>query len=156
MVQKIKKPIAKLKNNIKEKQALVKFQEQKVEYSGIIPHPDIVEGYEKICPGATDRILKMTEEELIHTRNLENKNEDSIIECRRLALKSEIWTNMLATIFAYLLLFTAIIGAILLLLKGKKIEGFATFMGVIGTCIASAFWKNYIKSKKKEEIEENK
>ena len=98
----------------------------------------------------------MTEEELIHTRNLENKNEDSIIECRRLALKSEMWTNMLATIFAYLLLFTAIIGAILLLLKGKKIEGFATFMGVIGTCIASAFGKNYIKSKNKEEIEENK
>lgn len=32
-------------------------------FSGPIPHPSIVEGYEKILPGAADRILAMAEKE---------------------------------------------------------------------------------------------
>ena len=34
------------------------------EYKGIIPPPSIIDGYEKNCPGATDRILAMTENQL--------------------------------------------------------------------------------------------
>ena len=148
MVQKIKKqkPIAKV-----EEPPLVQVKTEMVEeYSGLIPHPRIVEGYEKICPGAADRILKMAEEELVHKRELEKKEEDSIIECRKLDLKSDIWTNILATIFAFLLLFTTIVVAGVLLLKGKKLEGLSTLMGVVVTCIGSAFWKRYINSKNKE------
>lgn len=148
MVQKIKKqkPIAKV-----EEPSLVQVKTEMVEeYSGLIPHPRIVEGYEKICPGAADRILKMAEEELVHKRELEKKEEDSIIECRKLDLKSDIWTNILATIFAFLLLFTAIVVAGVLLLKGKKLEGLSTLIGVVVTCIGSAFWKRYINSKNKE------
>lgn len=148
MVQKIKKqkPIAKV-----EEPPLVQVKTEMVEeYSGLIPHPRIVEGYEKICPGAADRILKMAEEELVHKRELEKKEEDSIIECRKLDLKSDIWTNILATIFAFLLLFTTIVVAGILLLKGKKLEGLSTLMGVVVTCIGSAFWKRYINSKNKE------
>ena len=148
MVQKIKKqkPIAKV-----EEPPLVQVKTEMVEeYSGLIPHPRIVEGYEKICPGAADRILKMVEEELVHKRELEKKEEDSIIECRKLDLKSDIWTNVLATIFAFLLLFTTIVVAGVLLIKGKKLEGLSTLMGVVVTCIGSAFWKRYINSKNKE------
>lgn len=148
MVQKIKKqkPIAKV-----EEPSLVQVKTEMVEeYSGLIPHPRIVEGYEKICPGAADRILKMAEEELVHKRELEKKEEDSIIECRKLDLKSDIWTNLLATIFAFLLLFTTIVVAGVLLLKGKKLEGLSTLIGVVVTCIGSAFWKRYINSKNKE------
>ena len=38
------------------------------EYKGIIPPPSIIDGYEKNCPGATDRILAMTENQLKSTR----------------------------------------------------------------------------------------
>lgn len=49
MVRKSKSPMS---NNDK-KEVIVKQQHIK-HYSGIIPHPEIVEGYERNCPGATD------------------------------------------------------------------------------------------------------
>lgn len=52
MVRKSKSPMS---NNDK-KEVIVKQQHIK-HYSGIIPHPEIVEGYERNCPGATDRII---------------------------------------------------------------------------------------------------
>lgn len=155
MVKKLKKqkPIAKIDAEHEKNNAVIHLKKEKIAYSGIIPHPNIVEGYEKLCQGATDRILRMTEDELVHKRELEKKEEDSIIECRKLAIKGEIWTNILATIFAYILLFSTIIGAIYLLSTGKKVEGLTALLGVVGTCIASAFWKNYINSKSMEDIE---
>ena len=40
-------------------------------FSGPIPHPDILEHYEKIVPRAAERILAMAEEDAKH-RQLEN------------------------------------------------------------------------------------
>lgn len=42
-------------------------------YSGIIPHPSIIAGYEDILPGSADRILSMAEKEGEHRRSLEKK-----------------------------------------------------------------------------------
>ncbi len=40
-------------------------------FIGPLPHPVILEQYEKICPGAAERILKMAEEQSNHRRTLE-------------------------------------------------------------------------------------
>jgi uncharacterized membrane protein len=41
-------------------------------FSGPIPHPDILAGYEKIVPGAAERIIQMAESEQKHRHCLEN------------------------------------------------------------------------------------
>jgi uncharacterized membrane protein len=42
-------------------------------YQGIIPKPEDLAEYEKISPGFADRIIKMTETEIIHRRGLEKR-----------------------------------------------------------------------------------
>lgn len=70
------------KINKEDKNTLI-HSETRLEYSGIIPPPAIIEGYERNCPGATDRILAMAEEELINKRILETKEQENIREIIR-------------------------------------------------------------------------
>lgn len=42
-------------------------------YSGPVPHPDILRGYEQVLPGSADRILKLAEDEATHRRKMEEK-----------------------------------------------------------------------------------
>lgn len=42
-----------------------------IEFSGPLPHPEILEGYERVLPGSADRILSMAENEGEHRRTIE-------------------------------------------------------------------------------------
>ena len=59
----------------KHSSAVVLKQEQKSVtsrfHSGPLPTPDYLIGYEQACPGATDRILKMAEQQATHRQTLE-------------------------------------------------------------------------------------
>ncbi len=46
---------------------------QSVSFSGPLPPPNHLEQYERILPGAAERILKMAEDQSLHRRNLETK-----------------------------------------------------------------------------------
>lgn len=59
----------------KEQRAVV--QTQSIAFSGPIPPPAHLEQYERILPGAAERILKMAEEQSAHRRSLETKVIDS-------------------------------------------------------------------------------
>ncbi len=41
------------------------------QFSGVIPHPDILYNYDQIIPGAAERILKMAEDDAKHQREIE-------------------------------------------------------------------------------------
>ena len=40
-------------------------------FSGPLPHPEILRGYDEVVPGAAERILKMVEEQAKHRQRLE-------------------------------------------------------------------------------------
>ena len=42
-------------------------------YSGPLPHPNIMAGYEKVLPGTAERIVAMAEKEQAHRHNAQNK-----------------------------------------------------------------------------------
>lgn len=42
------------------------------QFSGPIPPPELLEGYENIVPGAADRIIRMTERQIDHRTNIES------------------------------------------------------------------------------------
>ena len=101
MVRKSKSPMS---NNDK-KEVIVKQQHIK-HYSGIIPHPEIIEGYERNCPGATDRILAMTENQLKSSKEIELSEQNNINECRLTMLKSDIEYNTKRTnIWFYIIIY---------------------------------------------------
>lgn len=41
------------------------------QFSGPVPHPQILQGYDQIIPGAAERILRMAEEDAEHQREIE-------------------------------------------------------------------------------------
>ncbi len=57
----------------KQNQQVQKIVHQQLEYSGPIPPPIILEQYEKIIPGAAERILKMAEQQASHRQSLEKR-----------------------------------------------------------------------------------
>ena len=128
MVQKSKNSIS----NDEKKEVIVKQQQIK-HYSGIIPYPEIVEGYEKNCPEATDRILAMTENQLKSSQEIELSEQNNINECRLTMLKSDIEYNKRGQIFGFVLLLTMIIG------------GFIPFYLIFIICIASFVMTERIK-----------
>lgn len=56
-------------------------------WEGPLPPPGILRGYEDICPGAADRLIKMVEDQGEHRRSLENLAFDTQREgmCREFA-----------------------------------------------------------------------
>ena len=44
---------------------------QRTSFSGPIPHPEILKGYNEIIPGAAERVLVMAENEAKHQREME-------------------------------------------------------------------------------------
>ena len=105
MVRKSKSPIS----NDDKKEVIVKQQQIK-HYSGIIPHPEIVEGYEKNCPGATDRILAMTENQLKSSQEIELSEQNNINKCRLTMLKLDVEYNKRGQIFGSI---TIVIGSVI-------------------------------------------
>ena len=95
-------------------------------YCGPIPHPDMMERYEVICPGATDRILTMTENQSNHR-----------MKCENTYLNRSLNQSMLGQIFAFIIGMTGIVGSIFLLSKGITGAGLTTFIISLGSLVAA-------------------
>ena len=57
--------------NTKTRSSITEIQKIEAHFSGPLPHPSILQGYENCMPGAADRILRMTENESEHRRSIE-------------------------------------------------------------------------------------
>lgn len=124
---------------------------QEIKYSGIIPPPNIIEGYERNCKGATDRILAMTENELKHNHELELLEQKSIIECRNKMLESEIASFKRGQFFGFILMLLALIGSFYLVLENHEIGGYATAIGTILFYFGSVIYKKKIQKQENKD-----
>lgn len=104
-------------------------------FSGPLPHPQIMEGYQKILPSAPERIFTMAEKQLQHRIEMENgmlaQNERNIANSKIL--------NILSQAFAFILVASLIAAGFLLTCQdyqevGKTIFRF-TIVGVAGVFI---------------------
>ena len=64
---------SKLQKDMKAKNKNSELLHLKEEYSGPIPHPNILRQFEEVIPGSAERILKMAEKEQEHRHEFENK-----------------------------------------------------------------------------------
>lgn len=67
------KELDEIKSLFLQESTSIERVERRLTYSGPIPHPDILRGYEEVLSGSADRILKMTEKQLDHRIAIENK-----------------------------------------------------------------------------------
>lgn len=130
------------KLKVANKEALAQ-REQEVsleQYSGPIPHADLLEKYEKVHSGLADRIMKMAESQTQHRQQLESR-----------VITGDIIKSFAGLIFAFLIAALGIIGGIYLILKDKPTSGYVTIFAPLGL-IAGAF----ILTKREEQEQENK
>lgn len=99
------------KLNKKQLVSVVSQVVSRSQFSGPIPPPNIMKGYEDILPGSADRILKMAENQSEHRRTIESK-----------CVNTEARDSLLGVVFAFLLsLIVVITGLLMVLLSDNNI-----------------------------------
>lgn len=109
-------------------------------FSGPIPPPSIIAGYEDVVPGAADRIIRMAEQQSSHRQQLE-----------MMEMKAAVRDSLLGVIFAFGLgigcLAACVITVIMVPAAAGAICG--SILGVTGIgAIVTAFLKNTRQSRK--------
>lgn len=115
----------------------------KAEYQGPLPLPEQLMGYEQVCPGAADRIIKMAEEQAAHRRYLEKIT----VETQAKNARAGIYCGTFVT-FA-----TIVAGAVECVL-GNPVQGTAAV--VLGTLVPAAVFYYGKRMNLKELIEKQK
>jgi uncharacterized membrane protein len=93
------------------------------EFSGPLPMPSMLQGYEDVVPGAAERIIKLAEDEAVHRRQMDG----AFVRYRLLSL-----------ILAGAVVLGALGGGFYLIAAGSQAEGIATVTGTI-TALAAVF-----------------
>jgi len=78
---------------------------QSVAFFGPLPPPQVLEQYEKVLPGAADRIITMAEQQSVHRRQLETKVIDSDVKNSKLGLCFGLIIGIAALISATVMAF---------------------------------------------------
>lgn len=110
-------------------------------YSGPLPHPDILAGYENVLHGAAERIISMAEKEQEHRFSVDEH-----------CLKTDSRDSLLGIMFAFLLGLSALVAGVALSVKVPNKTGIivGALLGVsgIGSIVATfikgtkATWKS--------------
>ncbi|MEY8283230.1 DUF2335 domain-containing protein [Lachnospiraceae bacterium 50-23] len=101
------------------------------EFSGPIPPPNIIEGYEKVLPGSADRIISMAERQSEHRQKMELK-----------MINAESRDGLLGVVFAFMLGLGCIIAAVIMVFLVPQNAGAiaGALLGVTGIgSITSSF-----------------
>lgn len=104
------KPI--IENNLPRSTKKISIREVRQSFSGPLPPPSILLGYDKVCPGAADRIIQMAEKQIVHRHEMESS-----------FLKAHSRNSWLGIIFAFILGIVITVGGIICVLNDKQISG---------------------------------
>lgn len=125
-------------NSEEMKKVLARVIEQ--EFSGPIPPPNIIAGYENAIPGSADRIIRMAEQQSSHRQQME-----------LMEIKAEARDSLLGVIFAFGLGMGCLAACIIMVVMVPVAAGAicGSILGVTGIAsIVTAFLKNTRRSDK--------
>ena len=105
-------------------------------HQGPIPRPEDFAAYERVLPGAADRILKMAETQATHRQGLE-----------RFAIRGDFFKAMMGTVLGYIAFAGAMAGAVFLLFNNKPIESLGTFIVALGSAFGPKIYADFIQPK---------
>ena len=100
------------------------------EFSGPIPPPSIINGYEEVVPGSADRIIRMAEKQSEHRQHMEE-----------IMIKTEARDSLLGILFAFILGIGCIVASIVIVIavpeNAGAISGALIGMTGIGSIIVT-------------------
>ena len=115
-----------------EAQHAVVVRQAYAAFSGPLPPPSLLKGYEEVCPGSADRIITMAEKQQQHRHSMEK------------------W----GLAASFLLTFTLVIGSIWLVYQGKELTGLVLLIGETVSLAGLFLWGR--KRKEQEHAEREK
>jgi uncharacterized membrane protein len=110
------------------------------QFSGPLPPPNILEQYNRVVPGAAERILKMAEDQSAHRRSLEQK-----------VISSDVLNSKLGLIFGFSIGLVAILSGVYIVIIDKNNNGYFLSLGTI-VALVSVFV--YGRRKKEKRLDE--
>lgn len=114
------------------------------EFSGPIPPPNMIKGYEAILPGAADRIITMAEKQSSHRQEMERK-----------IIFAESRDGLLGILFAFFLGIGYIVAAIVIVVLVPENPG-AISSSVLGVAGMGTIIGTFIKSTRTNNSEDKK
>lgn len=114
------------------------------EFSGPIPPPNMIKGYEEILPGAADRILTMAERQSAHRQDMERK-----------IISTESRDSLLGIIFAFMLGIGCIAAAIVIVVLVPENAG-AISGSILGVAGMGSIIATFIKSTRSNNSKDSK
>ena len=137
------KKLSKEKNDSAVLKRRVLHAEQRIEYSGPIPHPDLLGKFNEILPDAAERIFTMAEKEQDHRHSIENK-----------VIEGDVKRSYRGLIFGFIITLLFCIGGIYLVATGRDLSGFAAMCTPLAGLVAVFIYSQ--ESRKKERLARNK
>jgi uncharacterized membrane protein len=120
VIQELIEDVSELKEILRQEVIEIKSIERRF-YSGPIPSPEIIRGYEEVVQGSADRILKMAERNLEHRISTENKQLDHSIKSEARLINTETSLSYLGLISGFIIAIFGLSGAIYLGIKDKPV-----------------------------------
>lgn len=99
-------------------------------YSGPLPHPDTLRGFEEIVPGSATRIFMQFEEQSAHRRSMEAA-----------VITSGAFSQRMGTVSASLIGLAGVAGGLWLTHEGKSVEGLSSLFGTLAALVGTYFYK---------------
>ena len=109
------------------------IREERHHYQGPLPRPEDFQAYERVLPGAADRILKMAENQASHRQGLERRS-----------ITGDIIKSMMGTVLAYITFGGSMYGAVYLLLHDKPIQSLAALITALGAAFGPKIYADFI------------
>ncbi len=119
--------------------AIIAFQleiRQVERYSGILPHPSIVERYEATLPGSAERILTLAEERQAADIHQEQHNAKESHSFNMAVVRGIIWNERLGMLLLVGLALALVMLGVRIMETGHSGEGFALIVGAACGCLS--------------------
>lgn len=109
-------------------------------FSGPLPRPEDFAEYDRVLPGAADRILKMAENQATHRQGLERR-----------ALSGDLFKSMMGTVLGYIAFGGSMYGAVYLLLHDKPIQSLAALVTALGAAFGPKIYADFVQPKQSDD-----
>lgn len=113
---------------------------QQYSFSGPLPPPEILAKYNEALPGLGERIISMAEQQAKHRQNIE-----------KTVIDSNAFVQKVGPFLGFVVAMTAVVGGIILILKGKDGYGLAAIIAALAS-LAGVFI--YGKRQQRKDLDE--
>ncbi|MDH5442000.1 MAG: DUF2335 domain-containing protein [Candidatus Nomurabacteria bacterium] len=116
-------------------------------FSGPLPHPDILKGFDDIVPGAAERIIKMAETQMTHRISIESR-----------VINADIKSSKRGVIFGFIIAILMISAGVIITVEGEPVVGgiimSTTLVSLVGVFVIGSRGQSKERVEKENKIQD--